>query len=227
VLRQQVALSLVNRALRLGALQRLDEELSVYEEVERRFGSANEWIVSQMVATALVNKAMRLGALERYDDELAGYVEVAARYGGASETALQQQVAKALVCRGLRLERLQCSEEAMAVFAEVERRFGESIDPILRQLVGTARAVTRLRTVSPDLAIGTEEQENVAQSGSKIRCPLCGWQPVPGSVWTCSCGNTWDTFQTGGICPACLKQWDTTDCLGCSRTSPHSDWYHY
>ena len=27
------------------------------------------------------------------------------------------------------------------------------------------------------------------------------------------------------VCPACLHQWSETQCLSCSRWSPHSDWY--
>jgi hypothetical protein len=35
----------------------------------------------------------------------------------------------------------------------------------------------------------------------------------------------WNTFDTGGVCPACLHQWIETQCLSCSRWSPHSRWY--
>jgi len=59
----------------------------------------------------------------------------------------------------------------------------------------------------------------------RIRCPLCGWTPRPDSVWFCQCGHSWNTFDTGGICPACLKQWTMTACPNCHQWSPHSDWY--
>jgi hypothetical protein len=62
-------------------------------------------------------------------------------------------------------------------------------------------------------------------SGSRIRCPLCSWSPRKEDRWSCSCGNEWNTFDTGGVCPACLHQWAETQCLSCSRWSPHSDWY--
>jgi hypothetical protein len=32
-----------------------------------------------------------------------------------------------------------------------------------------------------------------------------------------------NTFDTGGICPACPHQWTDTQCLSCSHWSPHSD----
>jgi hypothetical protein len=62
-------------------------------------------------------------------------------------------------------------------------------------------------------------------SSSHIRCPLCGWSPRKEDKWFCTCGNAWNTFDTGGVCPACLYQWAETQCLSCSRWSPHSDWY--
>ena len=62
-------------------------------------------------------------------------------------------------------------------------------------------------------------------SGPRIRCPLCGWSPSKEDKWFCTCGNEWNTFDTGGVCPTCLHQWTETQCLSCSRWSPHSEWY--
>ena len=30
----------------------------------------------------------------------------------------------------------------------------------------------------------------------------------------------------GGICPGCARQWKTTQCPACEKTSPHRAWYH-
>jgi hypothetical protein len=62
-------------------------------------------------------------------------------------------------------------------------------------------------------------------SGPRIWCPLCGWSPRKHDRWACSCGHLWNTFDTGGICPQCLHEWKSTQCLSCARWSPHSDWY--
>ena len=71
---------------------------------------------------------------------------------------------------------------------------------------------------------------------SRIRCPLCQWQPQASSRWYCAnsehpeyffngCGTIWNTFTTGGLCPGCGHQWRWTACLNCSGWSPHEDWY--
>ncbi len=59
----------------------------------------------------------------------------------------------------------------------------------------------------------------------KIACPKCDWEPQPDSRWACTCHHTWNTFDTGGRCPACSHQWQETCCLSCHEWSPHLDWY--
>jgi hypothetical protein len=70
-----------------------------------------------------------------------------------------------------------------------------------------------------------EEEKSHDPSGPRIRCPLCGWSPRKDDLWSCSCGHEWNTFDSGGVCPACLHQWAETQCLPCSRWSLHSGWY--
>ena len=71
---------------------------------------------------------------------------------------------------------------------------------------------------------------------SRIRCPLCAWQPEPSTLWACecqgtpeptfrSCGTLWNTFATGGKCPGCAHQWKWTSCPRCEQWSLHQDWY--
>src|SRR5258708_33892733 len=59
-------------------------------------------------------------------------------------------------------------------------------------------------------------------SGPRIRCPLCQWSPAKESRWMCSCLHSWNTFDTGGVSPACLRRWTETQCLSCHRWSAHS-----
>jgi hypothetical protein len=58
-----------------------------------------------------------------------------------------------------------------------------------------------------------------------ISCPKCNWEPDGGAYWQCTCYYVWNTFETGGRCPACGKVWKDTQCISCDRWSPHLDWY--
>ena len=60
----------------------------------------------------------------------------------------------------------------------------------------------------------------------KIACPKCTLEPTASDEWACQCGHVWNTFDTGGQCPACRYVWRETACLACARWSPHHDWYH-
>jgi hypothetical protein len=46
-------------------------------------------------------------------------------------------------------------------------------------------------------------------SEPRIRCPLCGWSPQKEDKWFCTCGHEWNTFDTGGVCPAIGSVWIT------------------
>jgi hypothetical protein len=70
-----------------------------------------------------------------------------------------------------------------------------------------------------------EEKSHDDPSGPRIRCPLCCWAPRKADNRFCTCSHKWNTFDTGGVCPACLQRWTETQCLSCSQWSPHSLWY--
>lgn len=93
------------------------------------------------------------------------------------------------------------------------------------------RDTLRARTTAPKPDLDDED------AFSRIRCPLCEWQPSPASRWSCvwtegspevpfpSCGAIWNTFDTRGSCPGCRHQWRWTSCLRCAGWSRHEDWY--
>ncbi len=93
------------------------------------------------------------------------------------------------------------------------------------------------RTFSPDdIAEKLPQTAKSETDFSRIRCPLCSWQPQKSSRWWCAdagfpeyfyeaCGTSWNTFETGGRCPGCAHLWRWTSCLRCGENSLHKDWY--
>ena|GEM_PF-448725 len=77
----------------------------------------------------------------------------------------------------------------------------------------------------------TRNYEVMKQRNTEVRiaCPKCDWAPDGGAYWSCTCGYVWNTFDTGGRCPRCEKQWKKTQCIphrgGCYSWSFHEDWY--
>ena len=78
-----------------------------------------------------------------------------------------------------------------------------------------------------DLASGTWDAPGEGTRGPRIRCPRCAWQPSAHDRWQCrsECLHVWNTFDTGGVCPACGHAWADTQCLRCQEWSPHEAWY--
>ena len=72
---------------------------------------------------------------------------------------------------------------------------------------------------------GVRDTPDDETGGARIRCPRCAWQPGRHEKWTCDCGHDWNTFETGGVCPACQRQWLETQCPRCDTWSPHLAWY--
>ena len=64
---------------------------------------------------------------------------------------------------------------------------------------------------------------------AEIYCPKCEYRPHHEDRWFCllSCGTSWHTFWTRGVCPGCGVKWPVTQCPACEVISPHEAWYHY
>jgi hypothetical protein len=73
--------------------------------------------------------------------------------------------------------------------------------------------------VVPEIDTEVQEDNGIGPSGPRIRCPRCGWSPGKGDLWSCTCSHAWNTFDTGGVCPACLHQREWTQCLMCHELS--------
>ena len=56
-------------------------------------------------------------------------------------------------------------------------------------------------------------------------CPNCHAAPLLGECWRCAqCGQAFDTFATGAVCPHCGAQYPNTTCGECGQKHPMSEW---
>ena len=56
-------------------------------------------------------------------------------------------------------------------------------------------------------------------------CPTCNTAPPVGAFWRCAqCGQSFDTFHTGAVCPSCRSQFPATQCLDCGRQHALPAW---
>jgi Zn-dependent protease len=56
-------------------------------------------------------------------------------------------------------------------------------------------------------------------------CPACKASPPTGDYWKCGkCGQAFDSFHTGAVCPHCRTPYATTKCLDCGATYPMNEW---
>jgi Zn-dependent protease len=59
----------------------------------------------------------------------------------------------------------------------------------------------------------------------EFACPRCKTAPPLGDLWRCGrCGQSFDTFQTGAVCPHCSAHFAVTKCLDCGAAQPISEW---
>jgi len=56
-------------------------------------------------------------------------------------------------------------------------------------------------------------------------CPTCKSSPPIGDFWRChNCGQAFDTFATGAVCPNCHSRFEVTRCPDCGRQHPLPEW---
>jgi tetratricopeptide (TPR) repeat protein len=138
LLQTELAIALVNKGYVLGQLNRFEEAITVYEDIERRYSQSSELALQEWVAIALANKGYVLGQLNRPEEVITVSEEVEKRYSKSSELVLQGCVTKALFNKGVSLKQLNRSEEAIAVFNEIEKRYSKSSELALQEQVAKA-----------------------------------------------------------------------------------------
>ncbi len=132
------ALTLFNKGVALGRMDKYEEEIRVYDEVVERFGESANLPLREQVAKALVIKGLTLGQLGKSEEEIRVYDEVVDRFGESADLPLREQVAQALYNKGVTLGDMGKSKEEIGVYDEVVQRFGESADLSLREQVAQA-----------------------------------------------------------------------------------------
>ncbi len=59
-------------------------------------------------------------------------------------------------------------------------------------------------------------------------CPLCKTPPPMGNFWRCGkCSQSFDTFETHGLCPHCNTEYSATSCPECGGMRPIVEWDNY
>jgi len=130
--------ALINKSVVLKMLNHSDEELSVYDEVVRRYGNNPMPELRERVAVVLVSKGIRLDQLDRSREALSVYNEVIRRYRNDPMPELRKQVVTALVFKGISLGLLKRHNEAILIYNEVARRYGDDPSPELREIIARA-----------------------------------------------------------------------------------------
>jgi tetratricopeptide (TPR) repeat protein len=84
------------KAITLGGLGKLEEEVKVYNEMDQRFGSDLEPGVREQVVRGLVNKGVSLGEQGKSEETIKVYDEMDRRFGSGVAPGIRALVAKAL-----------------------------------------------------------------------------------------------------------------------------------
>ena len=145
--REELASALASKAVSLGQLNRIEDEVEAYNSLLEKFSAAVESSLREHVGRALMGKGLALEKLNRTEEAIQSYDLLVNGFGDASELALQEQVATALVRKGAMLSRLNRRENAIEAYDSVVTRFGEVIELSLQEQVATA-------LVSKGIALG-------------------------------------------------------------------------
>lgn len=119
------------KGLILDRLNKIEDEIAVYDELVTRFSTnTNENILIQ-IANALHNKGVRLSDLNRFEEAINVYNEVIKRFIGNTNTNIQERVIDGLINKGVILGKLDRNEEAIEVFDVLLSHFNHvSEEPI-------------------------------------------------------------------------------------------------
>ena len=122
---EAVGKALLNKAHTLIASNRPEYALSVYDDIERRFSTAESAALRGTVATALCNEGITLGQLGRHEEALTKYDQAIHRFGKCKDPVLVEMVAKSLLNKGYALGALAKPTDALAAYDEAVHHAGD------------------------------------------------------------------------------------------------------
>ena len=122
--RIKVAEALMNAALSLGALKRVDEEIAAYDKVIERFIEAEEFEVKEQVAGALFAKGITLEQKNDNEAAIALYDELDERYRNAPQVELRKRAIQALIRKGSCLGNLGRTDEELKLYDFIVEHYG-------------------------------------------------------------------------------------------------------
>ncbi|WP_419812350.1 hypothetical protein [Bacterioplanoides sp.] len=130
-----VASSLFAKALCLNLDGRLDEEVSIYDNLITRFESSEISELQELVGLALYNKSNILDQKKRPNEALAVYDDLIARFLSSDQLKLQETVAMALYNKSIILGEERRLDEAAATYDYLITRFEKKKLPGIKKAI--------------------------------------------------------------------------------------------
>jgi tetratricopeptide (TPR) repeat protein len=125
----------LKEGFRLEKLNKLEEAIAVFEEIDRRFGQDSDVNIRGQVAKVLVCKGDILSNLKRGREALDIFEQADRRFGKDEHSIARDMVSYSLVRRSEILKVLGTPEEVIAIIDQVFARFGADSSPRVRETV--------------------------------------------------------------------------------------------
>lgn len=139
----------------LDKLNKIEDEIIVYDELVKRFGTNKEEIIQIQIANSLFNKGIKLAEMKRDEEAINAYTEIINRFIESNNTIIQERVTDALINKGIRFGMMNRNEEAIEIFDVLLSHFNHvTKEPIQNKVA--------LCLFNKGLALGNLNQDNEA-----------------------------------------------------------------
>jgi tetratricopeptide (TPR) repeat protein len=151
---------LYSKAVALDALEKYEDAITVYDEIDRGFGREESPGIREVVVRGLVNKGMRLHKQRKFEGAIKVFDSVDKRFGRETALEIREVVISGLVYKGLTREQLGEFELAITVYEDIDQRFDSDASPYIRIAVVNAlvnKGIAQGRLNNPAEAISIFE----------------------------------------------------------------------